>query len=333
MWFCSFCFTVLFGLGASFLWSKGLVDPEAAQLRWLPYLCAIGLLDALNGVLVVYSSPLSRTPGPLQSVLQLATAPLTMFFSRIMLTSLQHDGAETRRTYTLRQYLAVLVVLVGSVVGIIPAFKAVESGEATLKVDKFWWPLVFMAGMFPGVAMNVIMEKLYRRATAKHMSVFFVQAVESFFQLMWMSCFFFFDIFPNYGSSENVEDFGRNFRGGFECFFSRCKYTWWVGGIFIISYMMSYIFGTFMTLFFTANLQAVAGTLPPPIAMVVWFAFPDYTNWADGSYYPVHSLAGALNVSAALIIVCGIVWYRAEERGSKTDSEVSDDELRYFPLH
>jgi hypothetical protein len=31
--------------------------------------------------------------------------------------------------------------------------------------------------------------------------------------------------------------------------------------------------------------------------------------------------------------VCGIVWYRAEERGSKTDSEVSDDELRYFPLH
>lgn len=48
-------------------------------------MAAVGLADALNGMLVVYSSPLSRVSGPLQSVLGQAYLPATLIMSKIIL--------------------------------------------------------------------------------------------------------------------------------------------------------------------------------------------------------------------------------------------------------
>jgi len=67
LWYCAFVFTVFFGIGSIIF--RGAITSEMRQLKWIPYMALIGFFDALNSILVVYSSFLARVPGALQTIL------------------------------------------------------------------------------------------------------------------------------------------------------------------------------------------------------------------------------------------------------------------------
>lgn len=350
LWFCSCSFTIFFGLGALVLYFLGEISPMMLQLRWQKWMVLVGLFDALNGVLIVYSAPLSRVPGPVQAVLLQASAPLTLFFSKLLLRG---------RKYGAKQLISVAVAVLGVFYSLIPLFVRAAQGKpgVGMHVAEWWWPVVTLAGIVPGVLMNVVQEDLQEKfrlssnATTTRppqMSVFFFQACESFSQLFWMSAFWFFDILPDFGTNpKSVAGFTESFRHGFECFFrssqaladnNLCDYTPVFGLTFMACYITTYIFGTYMTMYATANYNAVVSTLPPVAATIFWFAFPSVNKWAGGTPYPLTGFDGAMNISALAIILPAIYCYRRHESDDKVPlaAELTTnefEELKYFPLH
>jgi len=154
-----------------------------------------------------------------------------------------------------------------------------------------------------------------------------------------MTILFWFDLLPNYGTSTNIAEFNEHFSSGFRCFFGadsaiqtsvRCSSDCGGFGIlFVLFYMMSYIFGTGLTLFRSANLLSVAIGLSPVIAMVFWYAFPSVNSWAGGTNYPLDSFDGLANILAMPIMIAGIYTFRHFETESRDPDE---DELDSGPV-
>eukprot|EP00300_Choanocystis_sp_HF-7_P003524 c12692_g1_i1.p1 GENE.c12692_g1_i1~~c12692_g1_i1.p1 ORF type:complete len:436 (+),score=60.82 c12692_g1_i1:60-1367(+) len=361
IWFCSLFFTVFFGFGALVLFFLGEISPSLLQLRWQKWMVVVGFCDALNGVLSVYSAPLSRVPGPLQAILLQASSPLTLFVSKLILKD---------RTYNWKQLASVAMSLVGVFYSLIPMFvrAAKHDQGAGMHVGAWWWPLITIAGIVPGVLMNVVQEDLQEkyRSSFSHstsvspaattrpsrMSVFFLQGCESFYQLGWMSVFWAFDIIPEFGTNpRDLAGFSRTFQGGFKCFFRTseaieanelCNYAAAFGLVFITAYIINYIAGTYLTLYATANYGSIVSALPPVGAMIFWFALPSVNRWGSGTPYPLTGFDGAMNLTALAIILPAVYFYRRFETDNKAepvalaetafDTGPRREDLKYFPL-
>jgi len=316
LWFCSFCFTLLFGMISLFLYSRGAITTEMRSLRWHPYLALVGLSDSWNGFLIVYSSPLSRTSGPLQSILGQTFIPFTLLFSRFLLG----------KVYTCRQLVGAFIVIAGAFIALAPMFKRVHDGTYSTNNEYWWWPLLFCLGQVPGSLMNIfgeLQQQRFTELTKQRMSVMYFQFVESFYQLCSMSIFFWLDILPNFGSSSNLAGFNENYKFGWKCFFGtdsavllsdRCKsYSGGFGSLFVFFYMMSYIFSTLLTMYASANLVSVVAATGPVLALLFWYAFPSVNDWADGTPYSLDSLDGICNILALPFMLAGVALYRYHE--------------------
>lgn len=87
---CSSLFNVVFWPLAFVQWKRGKIDPSSFRgVRWMDFVL-IGLFDALNGLLIVYSSVLNRTSGPLQAILGNSLIPFTLLFSVLILGKRYH---------------------------------------------------------------------------------------------------------------------------------------------------------------------------------------------------------------------------------------------------
>ena len=366
LWFCSFVFTIFFGAWSllALRANPHLITSRMLQWKWHPYMLLVGFMDSMNGFLVVYSSPLSRVSGPLQSVLGQAVLAATLLGSFMFL----------ERTPNIKQVLSVIVMYAGAFLGLVPIFDRVADHAANLGTQHWWWALVFFAGQIPGALMNVFQERMqdefksgkkYRfrllccgsRAAAatrsassrssarpemlallgeedvpvlhqheKEFSVIYFQAVESSYQFLFMTAFFWFDLLPNYGFSENISQFWTAYSFGWQCFFNAestlalsadCKYSAPLGTLFVCLYITSYISGTFMTRHLSANLAASCQVLSPVLVLLFWYAFPSVNAWAGGTPYALGSKDGIYNVVAMAVLLIGIISFRyfEEDKG------------------
>ena len=144
---CSVLFNLFFWPVSFYRIYKGTITKEmrAYPKHWK--LVPIGVFDALNGILVVYSSSLQRTPGSLQAILGTAVIPFTMLFSKFML----------KKKYASHQLLGAFLAFFGIIVSMIPIFDNFEVGSFD-----FYWPLIFLSGNIPGVLMNIYEEDILR---------------------------------------------------------------------------------------------------------------------------------------------------------------------------
>jgi len=325
IWFCSFTFTIFFGLCAIVLMilpyfgREASISPEMKELKWHRYMFLVGMFDAMNGIMVVYSSFLSRVPGPLQSILSQSMVPFTLGLSWIIL----------RKKYTLRQFLGAFGVLLGILVSLVPTFEQIHSDKSSLHTDQIWWPFIFLIGFIPASLMNIVQEFMQDKFRGeakgnKRFSILYFQAVESFYQWLWMTMFFWTDLIPGFGVSGSVSAFWNNFSFEFKCFFgtstaieevARCQYCGALGLLFIASYISSYIFATAMTMYASANLQSLLGSLSPVLSIIFWFAFPAVNSWAGGSPYTWSIFA--YNVGAIPLVIGGSLLFRSQEQENK----------------
>ncbi len=170
---CGLCFTTFFTAICGFmLLTKRLEWREVKQLVGSPrmhFLSAlVGIFDASNGILIVFSSIASRTPAPLQSLLVNTSIPFTVLLSRVILG--------TRPTKS--RMLGVILAVGGVVISLVPLFVRMHQGKETDTVQHWYWPVLFIAGVIPGAAMNVIQARVnveYQTKFGAHMSVFVFQ--------------------------------------------------------------------------------------------------------------------------------------------------------------
>ena len=326
LFFCSLSFTIIFTLFALWFGYKKQITESMRSIRWIKYMLVVGIFDAANGFLIVFSSHGSRVPPALSSILIQSIIPFTFIFSKSLLP----------KTYRLKHILSVVVVMFGIVFSLIPTFKRMIDGTATTELkDGWYWPFIFIIGCIPAALMNIVQEQLQVKYTQQarenqegitRFSVMYFQAVESTFQFGTIALCFALDIVPSFGTSKDIHSFWTSFSSGFKCFFNdrnltsgRCSYAGGTGLLFIISYLGVYITGTFLTDHVSANWLSILSSISPLIATSFWFIFPSVNRWAgvgDMDAWDIGFSLGALP-----IILIGMFFYRGGGTDRKCEEE------------
>ncbi|CAF1004637.1 unnamed protein product [Adineta steineri] len=325
LFFCSLSFTIVFSLLSVWFGFKKQITRSMVAFRWIKFMLLVGVFDAANGFLIVFSSHGSRVPPALSSILIQIIIPFTFIFSKILLP----------KTYHWRHILSVSVVLVGIAFSLIPTFKRMHDGTTQTELkDGWYWPFIFIFGCIPGALMNIIQEQLQMKYTQEarenqrtitRFSVMYFQAVESTFQFATIALCFALDLVPNFGTSKDITSFWSSFSKGFKCFFNdsslgsdnRCNYAGGTGALFIISYLGTYITSTFLTDHVSANWLSILSSISPLISTSFWFIFPAINKWAG-----VGDMTGwdiGFSLGALPIILIGMFFYRGGGTDRKTE--------------
>jgi drug/metabolite transporter (DMT)-like permease len=236
----SFAFVVIFGTLTLVSAALGAVTLDDLRFpQWQLFL--IGFFDALNGVLVVYSSPPYRTAPFLQAILGNFLIPLTIIFRLVLL----------RKRPQLIKLICAAVVFLGLVLSLIPVItdmdKSSNDNSSFLKqstLARILWPMCFMFGFVPAAVMNVIEEKSLK--DKRNVNMFYLLLCSSFYQLVCGFALFWTDLLPHFGYTNSIHDFGENYKYALSCFFggSGCNYVPGLrGSVFIMMYTVSYIGG------------------------------------------------------------------------------------------
>jgi len=125
--------------------------------------------------------------------------------------------------------------------------------------------------------------------------------------------------------SGNFHEFWETLSFDVRCFFGAsdivaevavCSKSGALGGLFVLSYLVVYIFGTELTLYASANLGSVVGAVSPLLAAIFWFSFPSINAWAGGA--PLTTTELGFNLGAFPAVIIGVLMYRYFEVEDKT---------------
>jgi len=314
VWFASLSFVVILGTVLIVLLIAGVLDKSQAAMWSLraqsgPFW--IGLCDALNGMMVVFASPSSRTPPYLQGVLGLATIPLTVVVRVGLL----------RKFPSRLQGLAAGLVVAGLATSLIPTM-FFGQGPALASIGWFW-PVWFILGFIPAAFMNVIEEKVLKDEHKTANMIVFVFWL-NFWQLVFVTALFWLDIVPGYGMSNDLEDWVSHMQAGIACFFfsEDCEgvvFLW--GLLFILSYVGAYLFGGLLLRHTGGAVwQAVVTSTVSPISTLWWALFqpkPHFhwePNWGPNMTFAVLGL---------FLISPGVALYSFQRRPRNQGEEVT----------
>jgi hypothetical protein len=150
LFFCSLCFVLLFGAGTLVLYCRNQLSKEELFLKWQPYFIVVGVCDALNGILVVFSAFLGRVSGPLGAIITQSMVPFTLILSKPIL------GAHYKSRNMKLAVLGAAAVIFAAILSLVPLFYRLHTGEAQAKPQAWWWPLVSITGVLPGAVMNIV---------------------------------------------------------------------------------------------------------------------------------------------------------------------------------
>ncbi|XP_064389976.1 crt homolog 2-like isoform X2 [Halichondria panicea] len=235
----------------------------------------IGFFDALNGVLVVFASPPTRTAPFLQAILSNSAIPLTILFRFLIL----------RKRPTLLKLLcacAVVAALVFSLIPVVAQFDDNSKGGnaqffAQPTLSRIIWPLVFMIGFVPAAVMNVIEEKSLK--DTRTVNLFYFLFWTSLYQLVSVGVLFWVDVVPWYGFAGSIQTFGENYWFAIQCFFggAGCNYVPGLRGVaFIAMYVVSYLGGGLLIRYAEgAAYLAIVQSLVTPLGALFWSLFQE----------------------------------------------------------
>ena len=109
-------FVPIFSIAAAVIsFCGGGFVPEITTWRFKLHYCVIGVFNALNGILIIFSNP--HVAGILQSILAQAVIPFTLLLSIVWL----------RTKFAWFQYLGAAIVVGGVIVSLVPSFESDDS--------------------------------------------------------------------------------------------------------------------------------------------------------------------------------------------------------------
>jgi CRT-like, chloroquine-resistance transporter-like len=152
--FASICFTIAFTVLA-------LVHSVFYRCEWPVFkehwkiFVAIGFVDAVNGLLLVYASPMSRTPPLLQALLPAMGIVFGLLSTRLLVSRRDSPISYTRWP----AILSLALVLFGIVFALVPMIRSIVTGKSGFSHGGaglgIVWSLVFTSAMIPGALYQV----------------------------------------------------------------------------------------------------------------------------------------------------------------------------------
>lgn len=312
----SFLFMIIFGISS-------LIDFYYKKLTYLMmkkyiyYLFLIGFCNALSGILIVFTSSLTKTNGYLQAILMQLTIPATFIFSKLLI----------KNSITTNHILSILILSIGIIIGFIPNYSKIYQ-------NNYIYPLLFGLSCIPISLMSVLQNKIY--SSDKDYNIAWILFSESFWQFITILLLFWTDLIPEFGTSNSFTVFFNNFEFGFSCFFSpvsgiqgKCIYCPFIGILFCISYCTTYYLQSILIKNISANYICILNALISPISMILWFIFKDLTIWGCGTVYSKNQIIYGL-ISIPFIFIGSYLYYSVknhEEYTKLTFSTESDESV------
>lgn len=210
--FVSATFVPLFGAAAWFISCRsGGFLPQMTSCRFKAHFCIIGLFNALNGILIIFSNP--HVSGVLQSILAQAVIPFTLILSIVWL----------RTRYVWYQYIGAITVVGGVAVSLVPTFEPTSNKSSSTSyfetsdsdTDAIIWSALFALGQIPQALCGIYQEKVFVNAPFK-VNVVYMLAWASLSQFLVLACFFPVNFVPWFGSLA-VTDVLPYLRNSTEC--------------------------------------------------------------------------------------------------------------------
>ena len=178
----------------------------------LPTLIKMGICDAFNGLMVVYTVSLGRTRGDLQAVLLQLMIPVTFLLSKIY-TNINIFAPE----YT-ESRVGIYLVLIGMIIISAPNIYSIFNNTDNL-AKNIIYPGIFTLAVIPGAFMNVIQHRIFNDKPNYNKN--WMLLMESVFQFITAMCLFWVDFsVPYMKTSDSYDEFSDNFEFGFKCFFN-----------------------------------------------------------------------------------------------------------------
>ncbi|XP_048586541.1 uncharacterized protein LOC5518915 [Nematostella vectensis] len=308
--FASMCFVVIFGIAILVMrFAKPGMIGETERMFPHTILFGVGLCDALNGSLVVFASPPSRTAPYLQAILGNFIIPLTIVLRFFVL----------RKKPTILKFVCGMLVLLALFICLLPSIfpKQLDpspkgAGEGASGLAGVLWPICFMLGFVPAAAMNVIEEKglkMQNIMSRKGINIVYFLFWESVYQLLCVLALFWVDIIPSYGFANSISQFWKNWSFGFRCFFggAGCNGVPGTRGtVFVVTYTISYIGGGFLLRYAEgATLLAIVTSLVTPLGFIFWTLFDS----SPFKWHPVGHVSTWYALGALGLMVPAIFFY------------------------
>ena len=184
----------------------------------------MGLLNAVNGLLIVYSSTTDRTPAFLQSILSSSVIPFTVVLRPLVL----------RKSVSGSRLVCAFAVLVGLIICMEPSLFGLGNSSGSSKnrtATTLYWPIVFCAGFIPLALMNVLGERQVKKnnknpaQTIENLneevySVVFLAWLH-LYNFVFLAALFWTTFIPQFGIDNSWADFSNHMVSGYHCHFGQ----------------------------------------------------------------------------------------------------------------
>jgi drug/metabolite transporter (DMT)-like permease len=255
----------------------------------------LGFFEAIYEILNWYASSLSRVSGSLQSILSSSVLPFTFILSHILL----------KKRYTTERLMGIVVSFLGILVSLIPDIYNFSSDSTHIL-----WPIVFLLSDVFLVLTNITAERIFKEC--KGFDSIYILAWQTFYTLVTVLLFFWVDILPWFGSSENLSRMLERQLNGLVCFFTpwrsgfdECDYCMTTGVIYVFSYVMYCYVEAELIKQSKGQSVMIISAITPCLAVMFWLLFPGLNAWAQGKQY--ETLDIVCYIISLPIIVMGLM--------------------------
>lgn len=269
----SFIFTTFFGI--MFMIVKITKKPKMVNVwHYMKNYIVQGLANCMNGIFVVYSSPIKRTP----PILFLVIGNINIFFSILFTRLLVKEKKKLR--YSEWRPMVSMGMIICAIAMMIGGKLAYEITEQHFKVASIIWIIFATIGVAFGSLYNVLQERYLTDSNkefendknAKDANKSVTLFWTSLFQLIFMILFFWVDIIPFFGFTK-IDTFLENINNSFGCFFGTgtCSYQNSLYGLlFTLGYIVTYI-STIVINEKSANFANYTNAAQTPLAAIVFY--------------------------------------------------------------
>jgi len=309
----SFAFIPIFFLGVLCINHYGTILPAARKFEYKKAFAMIGLLNGLNGILIIFSNP--HVSGVAQSTLSQFVIPLTLSLSVCIL----------RASFSKLMYFGAFVIMCGVGLELSPTFispKTFLGGNVGGASGNGWWSVVFALGQVPAALCSIYQEQAFTKGV--RINVVYMMAWSSLAQFISLLIAVPLNFIPGFGNSGgSVAGFMDNMYNATLCVGNRlpqheeCSRAGLLLSLCIVSMLLTNVFQALLVKHSSASLSVLVLTLITPTSTFC-FTLPflmgkDHTETMS-----------TIEIAALVVLMIGVVVYRYADVVERKQIEVGD---------
>ena len=315
----SFAFVPIFFLGVCAVDRVAVIAPEGRAFEYKKAFALIGILNALNGVLIIFSNP--HVSGVAQSTLSQFVIPLTLGLSVCIL----------RASFTPTMYAGAFVILCGVAVELAPSFLPSStshnqhhhvnfssdgsasvlllgggSAAAAVVSGSGWWAVVFALGQVPAALCSIYQEQAFTKGV--RINVVYMMAWSSLAQFCFLVVVAPLNFIPGFGNLGSVEAFVGSLGNATMCLADawpghpECAHAGTLLGCCVATMLLTNMFQALLVKNSSASLSVLVLTLITPVSTFC-FTLPALMGKNTETM-------SALQWVALLVLMIGVSLYR-----------------------